>query len=258
MKESDRLLYRENHSSWRRFWMLTRFYWPRLRGPLFALLSLTVFLIFSIGVYLSVTGHNAPYGVYLSVSLLILLSPVTLLLRDFRAVGSQLPVTATEKLGTLLFYFWIVFPWSIYAVGALAEFAVKLATGTDIMQSFLNEYSPSGVSYFVISGSGTLVMMSIIACELYHMLRARGNRAGVALVSVLVGLACYMLLVAMASFILGVIVGYRAAVTGEEIDLTLATRQVFMYVLPSVSAMLMLVAAVYLIKLHKHLNNSGF
>jgi len=258
MKESDRLLYRENHSSWRRLWMLIRFYWPRLRGPLLALVLLTAFLTLSIGVYVSATGHNAPWGAYFSISLLMLLSPMTLLLRDFRQVSSQLPVTAAEKLGALLFYFWLVFPWSVYLVSALTEIMISHFTGNDISQSFVSEYTPSGINYLLLCLCGIMVTMSIIVVELYYMLKARGNRAGVALVSVLAGFACYMFLVAVMCFIAGLAFGFVAARTGKEIDVAFVSGKVFLYVMPFVTGVLALVAVVYVLKLRKHLNNSGF
>ncbi len=259
MNLADRLLYRENHSRFSRFVMLLRLYAPALRFKLLALTVLSFLLTTGTGLYIKITGNQNPLGGYYLLQFIILLAPITLARRDFRDISSQLPVTAGEKFSTLLFLYWLVFPGCICLAELAGGWCVSEVLHVDITYlTAIFEYpnlSPS-VIYFC----GSLQSASIVIVELYALVKARKSRILSGIGAALLTFVSYILISAFCAFGIGLYAGFQASYEGEFDENMMAqlTLSLFPWVFYVLIAVAVVVLAIFMKKLYKSLNNSGF
>lgn len=237
--------------------MLFNFYWPALRGKLLVLSLLTLMVTLAIGMYMASTGHEAPWGAYFCVSLFAMLSPLTLLGKDYRSTTAQLPVTAGEKLGTLLLYFWVLFPLSIYAANLLSEFIIKQWLGVSITESFLSEYLDAGVEMYTIYICGWIESLLLCTICIYFVTTSRDLRAGRTIIAVLISYVALMMIMSISLFIFGFMAGFNATVYCDELGVN-QMSDAMVKGLIIVAVLSVFAAAFFLRKLYKYLNNSGF
>ena len=263
MKQSDRLLFRENHFSWRRLAMIIRLYWPTLRGMLLFFTLLSFIITFSIGIYNYVTHSTMPNMAFYTLGLLGLIAPLTITRRDFRDVSSQLPVTAGEKTMTLIVFYWIAFPVAISLAQWGADRILNVWLGIDVMTYYmtvlLSEFETETLAAVFVTG--TIQTMCIVTVELYALVCSRKNRMLTGLGAAAATMAVLMVISIMTFFCIGVWFGLNASdaevpmqeeMMAEGLKMALSLGMKIMLAASSVIT----VIATY--KLHKRLNNSGF
>lgn len=259
MNLQDRLLFKENYFSWSRTAMLLRLYIPSLLGKLVVLSLLSLLLTVAMGAY-AMAYHQRPplIGFYL-LSMLIMLAPLTIATKDFRDVGAQLPVTATEKTATLFIIYWLIFPAVMATAGWLGEIFSRLALGVDLDVYVMDNYQ-NHFHWMLIAGC--IQMIAVVTITLYYIVTASGNRILTGLVACVAGYIATLLTAGLIFFIIGFVVGIQVAAGTAEAEMVQIINNKIVGFLPlaiGFQVVLALIAIIYFTyKIHKSLNIRGF
>lgn len=245
---ADRLLYRENTTSWKRIWKLFRLYAPAFRQPIIIYIASSLLLTILTGGLVKITGQLHEFIIALPASILFICSPVILTRHDYRPVSSQLPVNATEKLVLLLIMFWIAIPLILTASITSGIFLSECIFEVDIVSLM----PPSKLQHDTITG--LCLGLCLITIELHYQTKARSNRTGVTLLSAFIGYVSFILIAGVTMGGIGFYIGFTEAADAQHVNL----EKLLSIAESILDTLLVAMTAIYLVKLFKLLRNHGF
>ncbi|MDE7388169.1 MAG: hypothetical protein K2M97_02820 [Muribaculaceae bacterium] len=235
---SAEILSRTDRTSWRRMWMVARYFWPRFRSKVI-IFPLVTLLIFTCGHL--VGKHVNPMGAYAIFGLinyLLIFNPLIFTKRSDMEITATLPATGLEKCVAVLGYSFVLMPLVIDVPLYLAY----LLTDTPIHPDSSVLVNDVAVSSPLITACNVASTLAMIASCLWAVMAARTHRVikGVAAalgVSVFIGMIS-----AVYGFVAAIMESGHAAGVGPE-QINGIMSRVFTVTLPLLSVYLIFALA---------------
>ena len=259
MESINNIEYTPVAARWKGMWMLTRFYMPMLKPQLISYPIIVMFLLMVQSILGYLTGYYACMAFSWIVAMMQYFGPMALTRHDARFTSSMLPVTASQKLGFLLIYSWLVLPLLIM-IPAMLTFGIFHVSGIDALTALPQAYHAKFLANMATQGSllsSIIIGLGFQVVTFYPLIFKKGNRGMMMFLFFFVALFAVMFLAGLTGGIYGVYVGYTDAVAGIETT-DIDTSPLIRILNTCFGILSAIVSAVLLIRMYKKLRNRGF